>query len=167
MLDDSELDEVMSLASIRAWQAAARFDETRGTLRAWLSVIARNCALRLLEGRRRSPLEPQGKVDYVMPQPLEVEAPSAERQRLIVDVTRCLNRLPAMQRAVLRADLDAGDAVPADELAQRLGTSTNSIYVSRLKGRRSLRAALQGLGHFAQDAPNRNIREQDAGAEPA
>ncbi|MEO6593778.1 MAG: sigma-70 family RNA polymerase sigma factor [Planctomycetota bacterium] len=168
MLDDSELDEVMSLASIRAWHAAPRFDEVRGTLRAWLSVIARNCALRLLDMRRRNQMELPGDLDQLIPQRIGVDVATADRRRLTVDVTRCINRLPTLQRAVLRADLDAGDTVPAEQLARRLGTTANSIYVSRLKGRRALRLALQSLGHFARDdAQEPDMRQLDAGAEQA
>lgn len=149
MLDESELDEVMSLASIRVWRGAAMFDTKRGSLRSWLAVIASNCARRLLEQRRRSLHEPRADIDFLLLLPTDATSEqSKQRRRLISDMYRCLEQLPPMQRAVLYADLEAGGIVPATALAQRLGTSANSIYVSRLRGHRALEHALRRLGHY-------------------
>ena len=58
VLDDAELDDALSQATLRVWQARERIDLTRGTLRAWFYSIARNRALRILEVKRR-PHAPQ------------------------------------------------------------------------------------------------------------
>ncbi len=148
LLDDSEIDDVMELATIRIWRSATRFDETLGTLRAWFAVIARNCALRLLGEPHRSLLVFLGDADVAVEAKSEAGPTSPERQRLLRDLAKCLSRLPLLQRAVLCADLEAGEVVPAHELATRFATSANSIYVSRRKGRRALRAALVWRGHL-------------------
>jgi DNA-directed RNA polymerase specialized sigma24 family protein len=73
--------------------------------------------------------------------------------RLLADLQTCIAQLPRLQQAVLRADLEAGTAMPAGELAARLGTTPNSIYVSRLKGRQGLRIAMQAMGHSFPGMP--------------
>jgi hypothetical protein len=72
-----------------------------------------------------------------------------------------MKRLPPLQRAVLQADFEAGGSVPAEPLAKRFGTTTNSIYVSRQKARKALREAMRELGHVLTErksgAPDRPI----------
>jgi hypothetical protein len=71
-----------------------------------------------------------------------------------------------MQRAVLQADLEAGEVVPAQELALRLKTTANSIYVTRLKGREALRKALARVGHIAiGEFPTARGSRREFGAE--
>ena len=153
MLDDSELNEVLSMTSIRVWRAARRFDPQRGTLRAWLSVIARNCGLRLLEQRRAEPrVERVPDMDNLAGVASETSQLSEkERRELLDDVMTCVRRLPAMQRAILLADFAAGSPAEAEQLAARLRTTVNSIYVSRHRGRQTLRKALRSLGHRMDD----------------
>ncbi len=147
VLDDSELDEAMAAMLVKVWKSAPRFDATKGRLPAWAYVIARNSALRLLAGRRKSAVHPVADLDDVAPANSGPAAPDAERERLIADVHRCIDQLPLLQREILRADLEVSGSAPAMPLARQLGTSTNSIYVSRVKGRKKLFEALQALGH--------------------
>lgn len=143
LFDNSEIDEVLSLTSIRVWHAASDFDPQLGTLRAWVSVIARRCALRFLEARQRlHAVEQPGDIDPVDLGPA-IAATTQQGQALLAAALDCLRRLPTLQRAVLLADFKAGEKMPADVLAKRLRTSTNSIYVSRHKGRLALRQALR------------------------
>ena len=158
LLDNSEIDEVLSLTSIKVWKAARDFDPSLGTLRAWLSVIARNCALRTLAKRGRARrLEQATDVDDMPAMAHESEKPLADRQRLVDDTLACLRQLPPLQRAVLMADFEAGAPARADQLAARLHTSVNSIYVSRHKGRRSLRKLLQKMGHEPTEQGDSNV----------
>lgn len=146
-LDHSELDEAMSSMAVRVWGTANRFDPTKGTLRAWAMVIARNCALRLLEYRRRSMMRSEPDLDHLSAAIDVGVGSTADRQRLRADLYACIEQLPQLQRSVLLADLDAGVPVAAGALAERLGTTANSIYVSRLKGRRAVCRSMQALGH--------------------
>lgn len=146
-LDDSELDEVLGMTSIRVWRAARRFDPSLGSLRGWVAVIGRRCALHLLEARQRTRRNEQPADLHQLPELPRPEPVTTEQQRLLADTMACLQRLPPLQRAVLMADYQAGAPARADELAKQLRTSVNSIYVSRHKGRQSLRKALESLGH--------------------
>ena len=147
VLDDSELDEVMNTMVAKVWKAAARFDAAQGTLRAWATAIARNSALNYLENRRRDSQRPTPDLDRFAIAVAAPTSPTSDRQRLLADLHRCIELLPTLQRAVLTADLEAGDAVAAGPLAKLHGTTANSIYVSRLKGRIALRKSLADLGH--------------------
>jgi RNA polymerase sigma factor (sigma-70 family) len=152
VLDDSELDEALNLATIQVWRAASTYDPAIGPLRAWFSVIANNCALKLLAQRKRAGFT----LGHDLDQEEATRAPAAAalssaRQRLMSDTLACLERLPPLQRAILQADLAAGGTAPAAALAEQLGTTHNSIYVSRLKGLRSLRRMLAQMGHHAPE----------------
>ncbi len=150
VLDDSELDEAMALTAIRVWQSAASYDAGRGSLRAWVSVIATNCALKMLGARARRGHELRPDLDG-WHAPGAAASATTGRQRLLADAHACLQKLPGLQREVLLADLRAGGAAPAAELAKRLGTSANSIYVSRNKGLERLRQKLRVLGYGKSD----------------
>lgn len=156
-LDEQQVDEAMSQAAQRAWKSRGRVDPRVGTLRAWLLVISRNCARRVLQTKRRG-----GALAYVddldsgsangaaslpdveIPRPL-VEPP------FVADLRRCIEALPRMQRAIVLADLAAGGSAPGKELAASLKTSTNSVYVSRNHARRALRKAMLDFGHDFDD----------------
>jgi RNA polymerase sigma factor (sigma-70 family) len=154
VLDEQQIDDALSQASQRAWRAGHRFDPTRGTLRAWFYVIARNCALRQVENRKRDKVvQFVDDVDWVQLQQHTATAtadpPDIPKQRdpFIEDFYRCVDSLPPQQRAVVMADLQAGGTAPAQELAADLNTTTNSIYVSRTNARKTLRATLLAKGH--------------------
>lgn len=146
LLDHWQIEETMSLASLRAWQSASRFDPTRGRLRAWFAVIARNCGLSLIAQHQGQPFV---SIDGVDPTILGVASGKSEakRMQLVVDVHRGIGLLPHLQRSVLLADLNAGTTLPAPLLAERFRSTAQSIYVARHRGRRELRVYLERLGY--------------------
>lgn len=140
-LDDLQVDDAISQALLRVWRAAPSCDLGRGSLVAWFTVIARNCARRILEQARRGSVESLVVAETaIAPAPVE---PAENHTPWLAMFRRCIEGLQPQQRAVLLADLAAGGAVPASELAARLGTTANSVYVSRANGRKALRIALQ------------------------
>jgi DNA-directed RNA polymerase specialized sigma24 family protein len=150
VLDDSEIDESLHLAAIQVWRSAATYDSNLGPLRAWFSAIANNCALKLLQKRKRAGFSLNVDLDQHPVAAPSVMPPTSARQKLLLDTMACLEKLPRLQRSILQADLDAGGQAPASSLASAFDTSTNSIYVSRLKGLRSLRRMLAALGHNSE-----------------
>jgi len=57
----------------------------------------------------------------------------------IETLERCIEKLEGKQQAIIRADLATDDVASAAWLAEKLCTTTNSIYVSRNKARDNLK----------------------------
>lgn len=160
VLDLQEIDDVVSQASVRAWRSGSTFDPDRGKLGAWFYVIARNCARRAIEAKRRHAgvayvdnLDSTAASVATAVDPVASDREAAPQDGFLQDVQACIDGLPPQQRAVLLADFAAGGTAPTDVLAEQLQTSRNSVYVSRTNGRKALRAAMQKCGH-SFDADN-------------
>lgn len=158
-LDEQELDDALSQAALRAWQARAKLRGSLAPIRTWYAAIARNCARRIRDTKRRQYAQelPEDLAAQEDPglQPGSAEAvpekPASGRLRR--DLYACIRNLPRLQREVMLADLAAGGAADVEMLCQSLGTSKNTIYVSRARARRALRLAMQRLGHRSKGAP--------------
>ncbi|MCU0864665.1 MAG: sigma-70 family RNA polymerase sigma factor [Planctomycetes bacterium] len=150
-LDEHDLDEALNAAVTNIWQSRLVFDPSQGTLRSWLFIIARNCALNMLATRRPDTVS----LDRLGTLPPDLRNPGAEadRLRLALDVQRCLSEMPEQLRAVLGADLAAGGTASTTDLAARLDTSTGAIHVARSRGRVLLRKKLSRLGYEIEPAP--------------
>lgn len=160
LLDHLEIDDALNQATHRVWQARARLDLARGTLRAWYYSIARNCSIRLLTAKRGpNALRFVDDLDAVSPQAGPTEASSIEaldRRRALYEA---IDKLPAQQRAVLLADLAAGGLADTKLLMEQLGTSANSIYVARATGLKAVRAHLAALGYPPREDEEEGGRE--------
>lgn len=158
VLDLQEIDDVASQASVRVWRSSRTLDLARGSLGAWFFAIARNCARRLIENKKRfapySLIEDLDSAVAPRRASLGVSSDATEsaepvHNRFLEDVQECLQGLAPQQRAVLLADLAAGGAADTRVLAEQLDTTSNSIYVARTNGRKALRAAMQKRGYPA------------------
>ena len=67
--------------------------------------------------------------------------------RFLQTLRDCIAQLPRMQRKVIEADLRSGSVADAGELAETLGTTKNSVYVTRSGARKALRRALTERGY--------------------
>ena len=145
VLDDLEIDEAMSQAALRIWRTRSGFDARRGPLPAWFVVIARNCARRILAGRRRH--DCARLTDVATPDGQDAQTAEGVGARaaapLLQVVTSCIDALEPRQRAVLLADMAAGGVAPTAQVAAELCITPNSVYVARSTGRKALREALQ------------------------
>lgn len=150
MLTQIEIDEAVSTASYSAWRSADTFDPAKGTLRAWFFTIARNAGNEILRQRQRRSAE-------VLDQDIERRAAPASGQPsdgasgastspFLLALRESIDALPRVQRGVIEADLRCGGVADAGELAAELGTSKNSIYVSRNTARKTLRRVLSERG---------------------
>ena len=134
----------------RIWRSGQSVDLNRGTLRAWFYVIARNCALRILETKRGPrALRFVDNLDALIAKPLEGGKcePDPRREEFVRALHACIAKLPSQQRAVILADLAAGGMAETAHLVSQLETTANSIYVARASGRKALRVALTALGY--------------------
>lgn len=150
-LQTDEIDDVMSTAAFLAWRNAPSFELERGTLRAWLFVIARNEALQTLRRKQQDAARRATDVDVVeIPRPGPLPDPDPKTgldTEFLTTLQSCVCKLPRLQRAIIEADLRSGDVADAKELANQLGTTANTVYVSRNKARMALRKQLHELGY--------------------
>lgn len=159
VLDRHEVEDVVSEASVRLWRAGSRYDPQRGSFAIWLLAIARNCARRVVERKRRQVacaffVDLDGDSEFAGLPDGEASEPVQAQCEFLRDVMTCIDELPTQQREVLRADLRFGGSAPADELAAELRTSANAIYAARSSARKALRLAMAKRGHFlAGDGP--------------
>lgn len=142
ILDDSgKAEDVVQEAFLKLWNGAPRFDESRGSLRAWLTTAVRNRSIDLLRGRsmhERRELALKPEVRSAGAGPEEEAAGSMERAA----VRAALGELPDEQRqSVLLAYF--GGFTQA-EIAELTG-----VPLSTVKGR--MRLALEKLGAYLRE----------------
>ncbi|HET7421838.1 MAG TPA: sigma-70 family RNA polymerase sigma factor [Candidatus Dormibacteraeota bacterium] len=142
ILDDSgKAEDVVQEAFVKLWNGAARFDESRGSLRAWLTTAVRNRSIDMLRGRsqhERRELALKPDVSAAGAGPDEEAAGSLERAA----VRAALAELPEEQRqAVMLAYFGGFTQAEIAELA--------GVPLSTVKGR--MRLALEKLGAYLKE----------------
>jgi RNA polymerase sigma-70 factor (ECF subfamily) len=97
--DRQAAEEAAQEAFVRAWRHASTYDPRKGTVAAWLLMIARNVSINLLPSHRSYPVDPEVLLELQDPEPSrgpdEQLAPVSEPTR------KALMRLPAEQRRAL------------------------------------------------------------------
>jgi len=145
ILQDGELAEAFNTAMYNIWRFAERYDEGKGSLPSWCIRIAQRAAQSVIRRElkyRSKNLEYDATYDPAGDPPdEEVQGmPNYVDNSRLEDLRRAIETLPALQKAIIRADLAAGDGVAdAGRLAEIHGTSKNAIYVSRHKAREHLK----------------------------
>jgi RNA polymerase sigma factor (sigma-70 family) len=142
ILDDpGKAEDVVQEAFLKLWHGAARFDESRGSLRTWLTTAVRNRSIDLLRGRslhERRELALNPEVRSTQRGPEEQAEGAMDRAA----VRSALAELPEEQRqAVLLAYF--GGFTQA-EIAEQTG-----VPLSTVKGR--MRLALEKLAAYLKE----------------
>ena len=135
-----DAEEVLLDVYMKAWKYAARYTDKRGSVQAWLMIMARNAAIDRIRQKRAQPktlaFEPEST-----PEPESTEASpeeqTAERERRR-RVQLVLNELPPEQREVVELAFFGGltHAELAERLREPLGTIKSRIRMGlmRLRG---------------------------------
>ena len=135
-----DAEEVLLDVYMKAWKYAARYSEKRGSVQAWLMIMARNAAIDRIRQKRAQPktlaFEPE-----TTPEPESAEASpeeqTAERERRR-KVQIVLRELPPEQREVVELAFFGGltHAELAEHLREPLGTIKSRIRMglTRLRG---------------------------------
>src|SRR5262245_20730123 len=158
VLADPEINEALNIATLNAFRAAHQYDESKGSLRAWFYTIARNAARDILRGEKRHEAIP---LEFDPAQPAEVDAQEddhdhPEQQKLSCDLREAVASLPRLQKAIIEADLAVGGGTAdAQRLAQTLGSTVHSIYVSRSQAISKLREDMRRRGYPMPSKPQR------------
>ncbi|MBS0261594.1 MAG: sigma-70 family RNA polymerase sigma factor [Planctomycetes bacterium] len=143
------IDEAVSFAVAKMWRTAGSYDKARGTLGAWLFIMAqsrlRDILRREKRDRIRFPLmDPEYDRAVECPSDRSDEPEDKEEAQELQELRYVVeNKLKGHQKAIILADLAAGGTANAGSLAEILGTSKDVIYVSRNKAHENIRKEMQ------------------------
>ena len=135
-----DAEEVMLDVYMKAWKYAARYNGQRGSVPAWLLIMARNSAIDRIRQKRAQPKT----LSYERAVTPEPESGDASPEELTADeqrrrkVQQVLRELPPEQREVVELAFFAGltHAELAERLREPLGTIKSRIRMGliRLRG---------------------------------
>jgi RNA polymerase sigma-70 factor, ECF subfamily len=129
--DTGRAEDVMQEVFMQLWRNPAAFDTNRGSLAAWLAVIARNRAIDALRKRR-----PESNIeDVVVAADIDLESEAA-RKITVEKVRGVLAGMPAEQRRAI--ELAFFEGLTHTEVAAELGEPLGTVKTR-------IRSALQAL----------------------
>ncbi|MEX2139023.1 MAG: sigma-70 family RNA polymerase sigma factor [Pirellulales bacterium] len=144
-----DIDEALNRAILKLWQKAGTYDKRAGDLGAWLYIMAESALIDVYrhekKHRRRHPVLPD---EYDAPENCEIEPDklTKDEKTEFKDLDNIIeNKLPMLQKAIIKADLLVAGTADAASLAEIHGTSKNSIYVSRNKAHETIRREMTKL----------------------
>ena len=126
-------EDVMQEVLLHLWREPEMFDESRGSLGAWLSVMARNRSIDQLRRTRR--LTEIGDVDFEAPVDVENEA---VRNDAISKIRNVLAGMPAEQRAAL--EMAVFEGCTHTEIAARTNTPLGTVKTRIRSGLHMIKA---------------------------
>lgn len=151
----ADAEEVVFEGFAQAWRDAARFESSRGSVAAWLTMIVRSRALDVVRARNRraraadsaAAAEPYGAPGLGAPGP----APSdpVEHAERAVAVRRALEELPAAQREAIELAYFSG--LSQSEIATRLNEPLGTVKTRVRVGMQRLRELLRP--YYYEPAP--------------
>ena len=135
--DPAQAEDVMQDIFFQLWQRPSAFTPERGSLGAWLAVIARNRAIDAL--RRRKPSDPVE--DLVLAGTADM-ASDLERATTVQRVREVLSTMPVELRETMELAFFQGltHAEIAEEQGQPLGTVKTRIRSALINLRKALQA---------------------------
>ena len=134
--DSGQAEDVMQEIFLQLWRNPTAFVQGRGSLGAWLVVVARNRAIDVL--RRRKPTDSVD--DVVLASPFNLAA-EAERNTMMEKVHRILADLPVEQRKSL--ELAYFEGLSHTEIATRTGDPLGTVKTRIRLALMSLRKAME------------------------
>ncbi len=157
VLQDGEIGEAFDAATMKIWENAGKFDSSRGSMGGWFLRIAQREAQTIISREieyhaAHATLTPEMDPAGACPPDEEPEEKDKKTDKRVEDLRQVIDTLPTMQKAIIEADMAAGEPANAGRLATELGTSKNSIYVSRNKAHETIRKAMQQRGHYQNRA---------------
>ena len=134
--DTGAAEDVLQDVFMQLWRNPSAFDFSRGSLGAWLAVIARNRAIDTLRKRR-----PESNIADIV---ISVEtdmASDADRARSAEKVRGILGSMPAAQRSAL--EMAYFEGLTHTEIAAKTGEPLGTIKTRIRAGLLALRKAFQ------------------------
>ena len=128
-------EDVLQEIFLQLWRKPAAFDSARGSMGAWLSVIARNRSIDALRKRK-----PETDIEDVV---LSVEtdfADNADRGRALVKIREAMGKMAGPQKLALEMAFFEG--LTHTEIAEKTGEPLGTIKTRIRAGLLTLRAAV-------------------------
>ena len=134
--DTMAAEDVLQEVFLQLWRNPSAFDAARGSLGAWLAVIARNRAIDALRKRK-----PETDIEDVVVSVATDLASEAERSRAAEKVRGVLSVMPSPQRSALEMAYFQG--LSHSEIAARTGEPLGTIKTRIRAALMMLRKAFQ------------------------
>ena len=134
--DPSQAEDVMQEILFQLWRSSESFEHGRGSLGAWLVVVARNRSIDAI--RRRKPTDSVEDVILASPQNLASEA---ERNTMIEKVRSYMQGLPPEQQKSI--ELAFFEGLSHTEIAAKTGDPLGTVKTRIRLALLSLRKALE------------------------
>jgi RNA polymerase sigma-70 factor (ECF subfamily) len=142
--DQSDAEELTQDVFAQAWRRAGSYDESRGTVAAWLLVMARTRAIDRFRARRVRPERSVHDDDGSTLRQLPAADPDAASTLLAAErgrrVRRALDELPLLQRVAI--ELAYYEGLSQREIAERLEQPLGTVKTRMRLGLLKLRDAL-------------------------
>jgi RNA polymerase sigma-70 factor, ECF subfamily len=135
--DTGQAEDVMQEIFIQIWKKSSAFVSGRGSLGAWLMVVARNRAIDSLRRRR-----PSDSVDDVVLTSSTDLAAEAERNTLMERVRAYMHQLPPEQRKSV--EMAYFEGLSHSEIAEKTGDPLGTVKTRIRLALITLRKAMQG-----------------------
>ena len=134
--DPGQAEDVMQEILFQLWRSSESFEHGRGSLGAWLVVVARNRSIDAI--RRRKPTDSVEDVILASPQNLASEA---ERNTMIAKVRSYMQSLPPEQQKSI--ELAFFEGLSHTEIAAKTGDPLGTVKTRIRLALLSLRKALE------------------------
>ena len=134
--DPANAEDVMQEVFIKLWQNPQTFVQSRGSLAAWLLVVARNRAVDVLRRRK-----PSVSVEDVVLVAATNVAADAERRTMMEKVRIALDRLPSEQQKSM--ELAYFEGLSHSEIAAQTGDALGTVKTRIRSALISVRKAFQ------------------------